>query len=279
MPAPIATRQPMPFRYPGGKFYALNILSLFWRVVNHDEYREPFAGGATVFFNKPKALYNWLNDIDHELMVTYRVMGDKQLRLELVERISQEEATKERWHEVSRFKPNTELEVAYRFYYLNRTSFSGKMVSGAWGYRPKRSLPPERWHERILPCGDKLEDVTLTCGDFEEVIVSPARGQSVLIYVDPPYYAPPKRKHYRNGFSKDDHLRLRNLLKTTSHNFFLTYDDVPEVRDLYNWANIREARFFYRVDNSNTQKGVRRTGCELVITNYDLPNQLTMEIA
>ena len=47
-------RIPLPFRYPGGKFYALNILRPFWENIEHDEYREPFAGGAWSF-NKPKA--------------------------------------------------------------------------------------------------------------------------------------------------------------------------------------------------------------------------------
>lgn len=45
----------LPFRYPGGKYYAMNILEPFWDSVDHMEYREPFAGGATVFFTKPKA--------------------------------------------------------------------------------------------------------------------------------------------------------------------------------------------------------------------------------
>ena len=50
----------LPFRYPGGKYYAMNILEPFWDSVEHTEYREPFAGGATVFFTKPKAKINWL---------------------------------------------------------------------------------------------------------------------------------------------------------------------------------------------------------------------------
>ena len=39
-----------PFRYPGGKFYALKKLLPFVSCVEHDEYREPFIGGGSVFF-------------------------------------------------------------------------------------------------------------------------------------------------------------------------------------------------------------------------------------
>ena len=146
----------------------------------------------------------------------------------------------------------------------------------AWGYRIKRSLPPERWKERIIPCGHKLEGVKLTSEDFEEVIQAPSRNSKALLYLDPPYFSVPKNKHYRNGFDADDHSRLCKALKKTKHNFFLTYDDVPEIRELYNWANIQEAKFFYRVDNSQIQGGHRRLGFELIITNYSVPVQMNL---
>jgi DNA adenine methylase len=266
----------LPFRYPGGKFYVLNILYPFWSQVDHDEYREPMVGGGSVFFNKTKVKYNWLNDIDAELMTTYRILSNPVQRMKLLDRLSKETASKERWREVFNFQPSNDLETAYRYYYLNRTSFSGKLSSAAWGYRPKRSLPPERWHERIIPCGEKLEGVKLTNDDFESVIKAPTMGSRVLMFIDPPYFKPPKNKHYRDGFSLEDHVRLRDALKDTDYRFFLTYDDCKEIRDLYGWANIYEVKFFYRVDNANIQQGRRQVGFELVITNYKMPRQLEL---
>lgn len=265
-----AKRHPLPFRYPGGKFYAMDVLRPFFEDVHHSEYREPFAGGATVFFNKEKVKDNWLNDADSELITTYEVMKDPRNKLELIDRVKDEEASKERWREIFEFIPQNKLDIAYKYYYLNRTSFSGKLVSAAWGYRPKRSLPPERWSERILPCGDKLADTKLTIGDFESVILAPSKeeGGTVLMYVDPPYYTPPMNKHYRHGLTLDDHKRLAETLKKTQNKFFLTYDDCPEIRELYSWANIFELNFIYRVSNSQTNNGARKLGFELVITNY-----------
>lgn len=259
---------PIPFRYPGGKFYALNTLRPFWENVPHDEYREPCAGGATVFFNKIKARRNWLNDLDSELMCCYEVLRDPVLREHMATDFSTEIASPERWKKYVDYTPQNQYEIGKKYYYLNRTSFSGKLVSAAWGYRPKRSLPPERWHERIIPCGTFLEGVKLTNLDFAEVIN--ASGVNVLMYVDPPYYLPPKHKHYRCGFDKIDHERLAACLKQTKHKFFLTYDDCPEIRALYSWANIYNVNFFYRVDNSAVKGGKRQLGFELVITNYDV---------
>ena len=264
----------IPFRYPGGKFYAIKILTPFWQLP-HDEYREPFVGGGTVFFVKDKAAENWLNDVDEELMTTYSVMKSTTRRCELIRRVSVEQANRERWSEIKAYTPNNDLDVAFKYYYLNRTSFSGKLSSAAWGYRPKRSVPPERWSEKLIPCGEKLSKVKLTCGDFEEVILTQAKNKSskVLMFVDPPYFSPPKNKHYRSGFLHADHIRLANTLKKTKHKFFLTYDDVPEVRELYSWANINDINFIYRVENSAYKGGSRRNGFELVITNYSLKSE------
>lgn len=262
-------KKPIPFRYPGGKFYALGLLAPYWELCPHEEYREPFMGGGSVFFTKPKSKYNILNDIDGELTTTYRVMQDPSLREQLVALVSCETASPERWKEVRQIQPKTELEQAFKYYYLNRTSFSGKLSSPAWGYREKRSLPPERWSERILPCGKLLEGADIYNTDFEEIIRMPAKGKSVLMFVDPPYFKPQKHKHYRNGFDENDHIRLMECLKETPYNFFLTYEDAPEIREMYSWAKIFGLEFTYRVDNSVVQNGSRMKGTEIVVTNYD----------
>jgi DNA adenine methylase len=265
-------KTPVLFRYPGGKFYAIKLLSKFWEGVSHQEYREPFVGGGSVFFSKNKAKTNWLNDIDSELVQTYKSIKSRKGRNILMNKFDEEVANKERWREVFEFSPQSNLEVAWKYFYLNRTSFSGKLVSPAWGYRPKRSLPPERWKERILPCGEKLEGVKLSSVDFEKVISAKSENE-VLMFVDPPYFKPPKTKHYRNGFNLEDHVRLAKSLRNTEHKFFLTYDDCDEIRDLYSWAKIHEVKFFYRVDNSNIENGRRKMGFELIITNYELTKQ------
>ena len=89
------TRFPLPFRYPGGKHYAINFLRPFWKVIPHDEYREPFVGGGSVFFNKEKVSKNWLNDIDKELIATYETLSSKLLRKKLINTLKGEIATKD----------------------------------------------------------------------------------------------------------------------------------------------------------------------------------------
>lgn len=261
----------LPFRWAGGKFYALKILEKFWRKIQHDEYREPFLGGGSVFWAKEKAAINWINDIDEELVFTLEFITNFKQRDRLLELFEDEvEATKEKHAKVKRHTPSTGLEKAYRYYYLNRTSYSGKMKNPSWGYKPKRSLPPTRWKERIIPCSEKLQGVNLTSLDFEEVIRAPAQGKRVLMFLDPPYFRAKQESHYVKSFKMDDHIRLAKVLKKTKHKFFLTYDDCDEIREFYSWANIYEINFFYRLDNSNDNDKKRKKGNELVITNYKI---------
>ncbi len=262
----------LPFRYAGGKFYALKKLKKFWEAVDHDEYREPFLGGGAVFWTKEKVKFNWLNDIDKDLMKTLRFIKSPKKRKDLVKLFKEDEADKESYELVKNMIPKSEIDEVYKFYYLNRTSFSGKMNNPSWGYRPKRSLPPYRWKERINPCGEKLNNVTLTAYDFVKVIETPAKGKKVLMFLDPPYFLPGKNTHYKNGFDKNDHERLLKTLKKTKYKFFLTYEDCPEIRKMYKWANIYPLDFYYRLDNSKDRKDKRKIGNELVITNYKINN-------
>jgi len=263
----------LPFRWAGGKYYAISKLKQFWENFEHDEYREPFLGGGSVYWAKQKVKFNWLNDIDDGLIRTLKYIQDSKNRKKLLELFEYEkEATKEKHTAVKNITPKTELDFVYQYYYLNRTSFSGKMKNPSWGYRPKRSLPPHRWEERIVPCGEKLKDVKLTNLDFTKVMLEKGKGKKVLMFLDPPYYHAKQESHYTFSFKKSDHKRLADACKKTAHNFFLTYDDCPEIRKLYSWANIFSLEFYYRLDNSKDNGDKRKIGSELVITNYKPDN-------
>lgn len=274
----VSNKTVLPFRWPGGKYYAIGKLTQFWENCEHDEYREPFLGGGSVFWAKPKSKINWLNDKDESLIRTLRVIQNPESRLEFVKLFEgMQEPTKESYALVKSMEPKSELEFAFRYYFLNRTSFSGKMKNPSWGYRPVRSLPPSRWHERIEPSGQKLEDVKLSTLDFKDVMLAPVKGKKVLMFLDPPYYHAKQESHYAVSFQNEDHVRLAQVAKETSHNFFLTYDDCPEIRELYSWAHIYDLEFTYRLDNSRDRQNTRSKGTELVITNYK-PYNLNKEL-
>jgi DNA adenine methylase len=250
-------------RYPGGKFYGLKKIKPFLSV-EHDEYREVFAGGASIFLGKDLAKkVNWINDKDKELYIFYKVIQNPKSRKKLIELLSKEEANRERHKEVLDFKPKSDLEVAFKYFYLNRTSFSGIMYKPRWGYLIGSSVTPDHWGERIEPVGKILEDVKITNLDFRKVINFKSKN-NVLLYLDPPYYQAAK-SIYKNEFTHKDHVDLANLLKKTKYKFILSYEDCPGVRNLYKWANVHEIDFKYFMS-----EGRRDTGKELIITNFEV---------
>lgn len=260
-----------PFRYPGGKYYSLRYILPFVEKIEHDEYREPFVGGGSVFFAKKKSKKNWINDVHKELVNIYEIIQNDNSYIRFKQLLEKEVATKERYKEIKAFHSKDNIERAYKYYYMNRTSFSGKLISPAWGYREKRSIPPSRWHEVLDPAHDKLRNVQITCQDFEHVVNAKSNFSKVLLYLDPPYFVPPRTKHYVNGFFFQDHIRLADCLRETKYDFLLSYEDCEEIRGLYDWAHVYKLSFPYRVGDSNTTGSRRSIGKEVIISNKTLP--------
>lgn len=260
-----------PFRYPGGKFYALKHIIPFLTAVEHDEYREPFLGGGSVFLAKTKSKINWINDLEEEIINVYKHIADETINGSFVDLFDDEVATKIRHKKVIGLKPKTDIERAFRTYYLNRTSYSGIIHKPAWGYKDGKSSPPKNWKYFLTGSAGKLRDVKITSLDFEEVIKAKKKGGKVLIYLDPPYFLADQKRAYTQSFEKSDHLRLAATLKKSEHFFCLSYDDCEEIRELYNWANIYERNWLYNTANINGKS--RIVGNELIITNYKIKDE------
>ena len=252
-------------RFPGGKFYGLKKIKPFLKIF-HDEYREPFVGGGSVFLSKRLASkVNWVNDIDTDLINFYQIIQNRDSRKELYELLTNEIASRKHHAEVKSMIPKDKIEQAFRFFYLNRTSFSGIMVNPRWGYLLGSSVTPDRWTNIIDPVSKKLENVRITCLDFREVIKEKSNN-NVLMYIDPPYFKASKAI-YNNEFTKKDHVDLCKILQKTSYKFILSYENCNEIKDNYEWANINEINWTYFMSEARRQEGK-----ELIITNFKFPS-------
>lgn len=294
-----------PFRYAGGKFYARKLILA--HIPRHTAYIEPFAGGGSIFFAKPKVDFNQLNDIDGELVNVYQTIRDNsdeliyllKKRPETESRIPNDftqtaiygdplPATKE-LHGFFKniFEPENNLEKAFRWFYLNRTSYSGIMNTQNmyWGYGDKFSMQPKNWAQNINRTSQKLQAVEITNLDFEEVINNAPDG--ALLFIDPPYFNADQDKFYQHYFAKQDHFRLADCLRRNNERLqlFITYDNVPEIRELYYWmAEFHDKEWNYCIQRTDDQKngtirkGERYKGKELFILNYNSQQVLTKEL-
>jgi DNA adenine methylase len=110
-----------------------------------------------------------------------------------------------------------------------------------------------------------LHGTQITSVDFEEVIQAP--GKDVFLFLDPPYFTATKLYGRGGSLHEFDHQRLANTLKKTNHRFLVTYDDCPEIRRLFEWANIRNWQLQYGMNNCNLERE-SKVGSELFISNY-----------
>lgn len=266
-----------PFRYAGGKFYARKLI--LEHIPDHTCYIEPFVGGGSIFFAKDKVEKNILNDADPDLINTYLIIRDRVN--ELIAALDGEQALKERhaWYK-NEFIPTNELERAIRWYYLNRTSYSGIMnpKNCYWGYGDKFSMRPENWGRSLLKTSHKLQGVEFTNLDFESVIDDAPDG--AFLFVDPPYFNADQDKFYTFSFKKEDHYRLERCLFRNKDrlNFLITYDNSTVIREIYFWANaMLDKEWNYtisRIDDQSKnksptpEKASRYKGKEVFITNY-----------
>jgi DNA adenine methylase len=203
-------------------------------------------------------------------------------------------ATKEMHHHYKNiYKPTNGLERAFRWYYLNRTSYSGIMniQNCFWGYGDKYSMQPKNWPGHLRKCSAKLQGIEITCSDFEQVIEQ--APDDAFLFIDPPYFNADQDKFYTHSFNRESHYRLEQVLHQHSHRlrFLLTYDNSPEVRRMYHWSTqMLDKEWNYTISRTDDQskktsaKGKRSMGKEIFITNYDaatgtLPLQLLLEQA
>lgn len=256
-----------PIRYTGSKFRAAKHIIPHLERIEYDEYREPFLGCGAIFFTMPLVKYNWLNDIDEELIKTFQVMANNEDRNWLIQKIQGIKPNRELFYKFRYEKAKEKRAVAYRYFVINRTAYGGIMNKPNWGFHEIKSVQPDKWPQLIENAGLKLGQATkITSVDYKEVITAPSLGKEVILFLDPPYFKADQKRAYTFSFNENDHYELLNLLKKTPYKFCLTYDNCEEIKDMYSWANINEVEWRYHTSNSN--KAARRMGKELIITNY-----------
>src|SRR3989344_921179 len=105
-------------RYPGGKLKAVKFIRKFWERIDHDEYREPFVGGGSVYISKPQVKFNWINDVHKDLIAFYIAISEQKKREKLISELLSLKITKELYDELFYSKPKDWFSRAKKFYVL-----------------------------------------------------------------------------------------------------------------------------------------------------------------
>ncbi|MBC1236243.1 DNA adenine methylase [Nostoc sp. 2RC] len=265
-----------PLRYPGGKSKAINQI-IEYLPEDFDEFREPFVGGGSVFIylkQKFPKLKIWINDLNRELFLFWKFAQSHlpQLVKEIRHIKAKYTDGKLLFTELATINVNhlSDFDRAVRFFVLNRITFSGTVESGGFSQ--------EAFHKRFTNSSierlEKLEpilakNVEITNLDYNHLLNK--EGKKVFLFLDPPYFSATKSKLYGkdgNLHTSFQHQRFAELLQQCHHRWLITYDDSPQIRENFQWANISEWQLQYGMNNYKQSSAAK--GKELFITNYKL---------
>jgi len=208
------------------------------RAINHRRvYAEIFCGSAILFFNlEPTPLYAILNDIDHEIFNFWNVLHTKYD--EFIKELQYSWCGQD-W--VEKFSIRTDdVGRALFFYIKNRFSniiqvpgkFPKEMEFGNWKAKMDKSRL-QIWNYSYKEALEKLNKMEYKEND---------NCMEFLIYEDPPYYG--TESFYKGKFTVQDHDILAKMNHESTHHVILTYNDCPEVRELYKDWHVKELENF-----------------------------------
>lgn len=193
-------------------------------------------------------------------------------QLDLTEIMLPEVTAKEVRTLYSAARNDHDLRRAAMFLKLIRYSYSSGCKSFACQPFSLRTL-----FALVQDFAKRCENVVIENQDFETLIKHYDRP-TTFTYCDPPYFT--SEYVYDCGFTWEDHLRLYHALAGMKGKFLLSYNDCPEIRELYKEYNFFD---FKRVHSMAQKYEAGKEFPELLIANYDLfererqqPHQLTL---
>lgn len=268
-----------PLRYPGGK----NKLSPFIAKICEDNkltehYIEPYCGGAAVALflllngyvdrvtinDKDKSIYSFWYSILHHTD-------------EFIERIRSTAVTLEEWDKQRLIQINKEdeslLDLGFSSFFMNRTNRSGIIMGGMIGGRSQKGgykidcrFNKEELIQRIIGIAKKREFIEVSNEDAVDIIqrFSNLNLKSSLVYLDPPYFKKADSL-YLNHYGLNDHISVsHSILNSQLSNWMVSYDNVPEIINLYSDVDKLEYSFKHTAYNTREGKEVLFFSCGLL---------------
>lgn len=277
-----------PLRYPGGKGKLAPFMKVLIEKTGHKggTYIEPFAGGAGIALD---LLENdivsriVINDLDKGIYSFWRAILSETDRF--VEAVHEVPLSVEEWKKqreiLLRADNKYSFELGFSTFYLNRTNRSGIINGGMIGgleqngvWKLDARFNKDNLINRILKIAKKKECIHLYNKDVASLIKNylPKYEKDAFVYFDPPYFKKGKQL-YLNFFNEQDHVRIEKMIRESVNcDWVITYDDVPEIANIYVNHELRRFDLNYSVAQ-------KRKASEIIIfSNGDMiPDERYLE--
>ena len=227
----------------------------------HECYVEVFCGGAALYFLRPPAPVEILNDINGELVNLYRVV---QHHLEEFVRqfkwaISSRQVFE--WQKETKPKILTDIQRAARFYYLQHHAFGGKVTGQNFGTATTApTINLCRIEESLSAAHLRLAGTTVENLSWQDVMRRYDRPHT-FFYMDPPYW---QTEGYGVPFEWEQYEQMAETVRQAKGKVMVSINDHPDIRRAFDGLTMHDLGIKYSVANAHGQPIESR---ELVITN------------
>jgi DNA adenine methylase len=240
----------------------------------HKIYIEPFFGAGGMFFNKPKAKYNIVNDLDSDVFNLFQVVMNQKEELEKAFYMMPIHSDLlDYWKKNEETEP---IKKALQFLFLsnfllhgNNGSIRHMVSSGAGGVKDFK----DDFNGKLNICFDQLYDVGFRNWDFRKFIgtLSFAKDgrndqEKTFIYCDPPYLD--TNDNYSNSFTPQDATDLFDCLEATGCKFAYSEFNHPFILEQAQQRGLN-------VIIIGERQNLKNRRIEILVTNY-VNSQTTM---
>lgn len=253
-----------PISYYGGKQNLTRIILPM--IPEHKYYIEPFVGGGSVFWAKPKGKNESINDISGWVTNFYRQMKTNFDALnKMIVGTPHSELEHARAGKILKDESESDLNKAWAFWVQTIMSFGNNMFRG-FGFSMDTSVPKaiNRRRKEFEQWAGRLDEVEIFCRDAVSVIELKDDPDS-FFYIDPPYVSS-DQGHYK-GYTDGDFVDLLDALLVLKGKFLLSSYPEKSLMEYTKKAGWNQVSMKMQNSMSN-KKGALKT--EVLTYNYSL---------
>lgn len=228
----------------------------------HTCYVEVFAGGAALYFLRPPAEVEVINDINGDIVNLYRVVQNH--LEEFVRQFKWALSSREifKWLQDTPSQTLTDIQRAARFFYLQHQAFGGRVDGQTWGTATTApAVNLLRIEEQLSAAHLRLAGTYIERLDWRECMRRYDRPHS-FFYLDPPYW---QTEGYGVPFPWPEYEAMAAAVRGLQGKAIVSLNDHPDIRACFAGMHMESLPIKYTVGGG---QGAERH--ELLIFNLDL---------
>ena len=232
----------------------------------HTTYVEAFVGGGALFWNKIPVKNNIINDLDKELIESYRILKRIPANVDM-SILDNSKQVGNKYPAIEKFINSVTSKSSDRDKLLSFiTKYAGTFGAIGQGGIYRKRLIGNKW-KKIEEYKRILKQTTIISKDYLQVLKE-YDSPTTFFFLDPPYEIEQKvqETYYKNSII--DYEKMRDTLKQLKGKFLLTINDNKYIRDIFKDFNQKALVVKNPLNSGISDKLKNRK--ELFITNYNI---------